>query len=238
MKIALVNGNRQAAEPGIAGECQNCGRPMTARCGEQRAWHWAHQGKLICDPWWENETEWHLNWKECFPDGWREIVHSAPDGTRHIADVKTEHGWVIEFQHSSIKPEERRSRDAFYNRLIWIVNGTRRKRDAPQFDKAWNDGTAVGSNGVVKNLFVAESRLLMEWSESQGPVLFDFGGPVLGWVLPGRRDGWAYVAQFPRAQLVYILRMGVAEPGLTLDGLLAELKVLISQHEAHKRTRY
>lgn len=238
MKIALVNGNRHAAEPGTVGECQNCGRPMIAKCGEQRAWHWAHQGRLMCDQWWENETEWHLNWKACFPDAWREIVHSAQDGTRHIADIKTEHGWVVEFQHSSIKPEERRSRDAFYDRLIWIVDGTRRKRDAPQFQKAWNDGTSVGSSGVVKSLFVAESVLLREWSESQGPVLFDFGSPVLGWVLPGRRDGWAYVAQFPRAEMVHILRTGVAEPGLTFDGLLEELKVLISRYEAHKRRRY
>lgn len=238
MKIAIVNGNRQTAEPGIAGECQNCGRAMTAKCGEQRAWHWAHQGRLMCDPWWENETEWHLNWKECFPDAWREVVQSAPDGTRHIADVKTEHGWVIEFQHSSIKPEERRSRDIFYGRLIWIVNGIRRKRDAPQFEKAWNDGTAVGSNGLVKILFVAESGLLREWSETQGPILFDFGGPMLAWVLPGRRDGWAYVARFPRAELVHILRTGVAQPGLTFDGLLAELKELISRYEAHKRLRF
>lgn len=238
MKIALVNGKRQAAEPGIAGECQNCSRPMTAKCGEQRAWHWAHKGRLMCDPWWENETEWHLNWKKCFPDDWREIVHSAPDGTRHIADVKTEHGWVIEFQHSSIKPEERRSRDSFFGRLIWIVDGTRRKRDAQQFERAWNDGTAVGSNGVVKNLFVAESVLLREWSDSQGPILFDFGGPVLGWVLPGRRDYWAYVARFPRAEIVQILRTGAAEPGLSFDDLLVELKELISRYEAHKRHRY
>ena len=235
MKIALVNGNRQAAEPGASGECQNCSRPMIAKCGEKRAWHWAHQGKLICDPWWENETEWHLGWKGLFPDAWREIVQSAPDGTRHIADIKTEYGWVIEFQHSSIKPEERRSRDAFYSRLIWVVDGTRRKRDAPQFQRAWNDGVAVGSNGVVKKLFIADSVLLREWSESQGPILFDFGGQELGWVLPSQRDDWAYVARFPRAQMVQILCAGVAEPGLNIDGLLVELKELIARYEAHKR---
>lgn len=192
----------------------------------------------MCDPWWENETEWHLNWKGRFPDDWREIVHSAPDGSRHIADVKTEHGWVIEFQHSSIKPEERRSRDAFYGRLIWIVDGTRRKRDAPQFEKAWIDGAAVGSIGIVKTLFVADSVLLREWSESQGPILFDFGGPALYWVLPGKRDVWAYIAIFPRVQMVQILRTGIVEPGLTFDGLIAELKESIFRYEAHKRLRY
>lgn len=234
MKFALVNGSRYSAEPGAVGECQNCGQPMTAKCGEQRAWHWAHKGKLVCDPWWENETQWHLDWKGCFPDAWREIVHVAPGGTRHIADVKTEHGWVIEFQHSSIKPEERRSRDGFYGRLIWVVDGTRLKRDAPQFEKAWTDGVAIGSRGLVKSLFVSESRLLREWADSQGPILFDFGVSKLGWILPGRKDGCAYVALFPREQIVHILRTGVAEPGLTFDGLLKELKALISSYEANK----
>jgi len=234
MKIALVNGERQAAQPSVSGECQSCGRPMIAKCGEQRVWHWAHQGQLMCDRWWENETEWHLNWKGVFPDAWREIVHTAADGTRHIADIKTEHGWVIEFQHSAIKPEERRSRDAFYGRIIWVVDGTRRKRDAAQFERAWIDGRAVGRNGIVRNLFVAESALLREWSSCQGPVLFDFGGSMLGWLLPGRHDDRVYVAQFPRVQMVHVLRTGIAEPGLSFDGLLAELR---TNYEAHRRSR-
>jgi len=39
-------------------------------------------------------------------------VHRAEDGEKHIADVKTYHGRVIEFQHSYLKPVERRSRQA------------------------------------------------------------------------------------------------------------------------------
>jgi hypothetical protein len=50
----------------------------------------------------ENETEWHRAWKDQFPPEWQEIVHLAGDGERHIADVKTGDGWVIEFQHSYI----------------------------------------------------------------------------------------------------------------------------------------
>jgi hypothetical protein len=41
---------------------------------------------------------------------WQEIVHRSDSGEKHIADVKTDHGWVIEFQHSYLNPEERRSR--------------------------------------------------------------------------------------------------------------------------------
>ena len=51
------------------------------------------------------------------------------DGTRHVADSKTETGLVVEFQHSHLSTVERREREAFYDNLIWIVDGTRLKRD-------------------------------------------------------------------------------------------------------------
>ena len=69
---------------------------MVARCGEVRVRHWAHKGRRLCDPWWENETEWHRAWKDQFPADWQEVVCYAEDGERHIADVKTHAGWVIE----------------------------------------------------------------------------------------------------------------------------------------------
>lgn len=90
--------------------------------------HWAHpQGSV--DHWWEPETEWHRKWKERFPDDWQEVVHCSSTGERHIADVKTEHGLAIEFQHSDISEQERRSREEFYGRLYWVVNGLRLKTD-------------------------------------------------------------------------------------------------------------
>jgi len=46
--------------------------------------------------------------KDQFPADWQEHVQHAETGERHIADVKTSRGWVIEFQHSYLKPEERR----------------------------------------------------------------------------------------------------------------------------------
>src|SRR6266705_700580 len=138
MKFALINGERREAEPGLTGACPIHGHPMVARCGDLRTWHWAHKGSLSCDPWWENETEWHRNWKGRFPRDWQEVICQAEQGEKHIADVKTDREWVIEFQHSHIKPEERRLRDLFYKRLIWVVDGTRRKRDAMQFLKSWN----------------------------------------------------------------------------------------------------
>src|SRR5262245_13731989 len=129
MKFALVNGQRQEAQPDLSGECPVCKSPMIAHCGDVYARHWAHKGSQLCDRWWEPETEWHRAWKDQFPAEWQEIVHHAENGDRHIADVKTDRDWVIEFQNSYLKPDERRSRDAFYRKLIWVLNGKRRKTD-------------------------------------------------------------------------------------------------------------
>lgn len=54
-------------------------------------WHWAHKGRLPCDPWWEPETEWHRMWKDYFPSQNQEVVHfDAATGEKHVADVKTD----------------------------------------------------------------------------------------------------------------------------------------------------
>ena len=87
---------------------------MIAKCGNKKVWHWAHKTKKTCDHWWENETQWHRDWKDQFPVEWQEVVHFAEGGEKHVADVKTSTGLVIEFQHSAITKEEVLSRTAFY----------------------------------------------------------------------------------------------------------------------------
>lgn len=238
MKFAFVEGQRLEAQPNLSGTCRACEQPMIAKCGEVRTWHWAHLGRRICDPWWENETEWHRKWKAEFPDAWQEVIHYADDGTKHVADVKTEHGWVIEFQHSRITPEERRSRDAFYRQLVWVVDGTRRKRDPVQFAKTWGAGMPLRNTFPVRRLQADDCTLLREWSGSLAPIFIDFrDGQVLWWILPGRLNGCVYVAQLPRPVFVYIHRSGVVQPGLNFDGLLKELSGLLGRYEADLRRR-
>src|SRR5262245_60089231 len=145
MKFALADGQHQEAQPNLSGECRLCGSPMVAKCGEFRVWHWAHKEHRLCDPWWEKETKWHRAWKDQFPADWQEFVQHAGDGERHISDVKTGDDWVIEFQHSCIKPEERRSREAFYAKLVWVVNGLRRERDEAQLLRAFKRGIALSA---------------------------------------------------------------------------------------------
>jgi hypothetical protein len=82
-----------------------------------------------CDTWAEKETDWHRAWKNNFPPECQEFVqHDEQSGEKHIADVRTPHGLVIEFQHSPLDPLERAARERFYGNMVWVVDGTRLQR--------------------------------------------------------------------------------------------------------------
>jgi competence CoiA-like predicted nuclease len=174
MRFALLKNERIEATKGTKGVCPCCGNDLVAKCGEVYIHHWAHKKK--CDDyWWENETEWHRNWKNKFPKEWQEVIHRDESGEKHIADVKTSEGWAIEFQHSYIEPEERRSRDNFYKKLIWVVDGTRRKTDVKKFQKVLNEvWLDKPSRKLLYVNFPDWSKLLMEWKDSNSLILLDF----------------------------------------------------------------
>jgi hypothetical protein len=176
MKFALVDGEKVEATKGTKGICQFCGSDLTAKCGEVKTHHWAHKSNINCDSWWEKEGEWHRVWKNEFPVEWQEVVHRGKDGEKHIADVKTKNGWVLEFQYSYLKPEERRARNIFYDKLIWIVNGTRRPTDIIQVQKILNEGSVIIIDNpiTIKLHYPDDCRLFKEWGDSENIVLFDF----------------------------------------------------------------
>ena len=178
MRFALSNNERIEPSKGAKGLCPCCGSELVARCGEIKRHHWSHKKKCD-DHWWENETEWHRNWKNKFPKEWQEIIQRDESGEKHIADVKTGSGWTIEFQHSPISKEERDSRDYFYNKLIWIVDGTRRKTDIEQFDNLIYHASNISNEPFILRVFDEETldrfRLNQEWGSSKSLVLFDFG---------------------------------------------------------------
>lgn len=172
MRLALVDGHRRVASPNLAGQCPGCGSTLIPKCGDRRAWHWAHRGKRHCDPWWERETEWHIAWKNRFPAEWQEIIRWATDGEKHIADVRTPDGRVIEFQHSTLAREERRARETFYESMVWVVDGLARKRDLSSFDKT---RYPVCRNPLVYSGYKLECALLRDWIGRPVDVFFDFG---------------------------------------------------------------
>ena len=202
MRFALIDDLRREAEPGLSGTCPGCAADLVAKCGKTRVWHWAHRGNRSCDPWWEPETEWHRNWKSHFPIEQQEVRQQAESGEWHIADVKTRHGMVLEFQHSHLDPEERAAREDFYTDMIWVVDGCRLKRTA----------------GYIFGQIAAAQRWRMDevytipgepmgfpdgWTQCKHPVIFDLQASDLsGWgqrpdllwcLLPGRAHGHAVV---------------------------------------------
>ena len=186
MSFALVDGVKTDPQPRLRGTCTFCGRPMIAKCGPVVAWHWAHKSKSRCDSWWESETDWHRAWKARFPREWQEVIHVDGDsGERHIADVKTPTDLVVEFQHSPIASAERESRETFYKRMIWIVDGNRGLDRSHFFLDMTGDPVSLDPLGYGLKWW-GRSRLLHNWNESQVPVFFDFHEGAL-WRL-GRFD--------------------------------------------------
>jgi competence protein CoiA len=92
-----------------------------------------------------------------------------------MADVRTEHGLVIEFQHSHINPRERTSRENFYKSIVWIADGTRLKSDIPRFLKAKPDFRPTNQQGIFYVDFAGEC-FPSDWLNSLVPVIFDFKG--------------------------------------------------------------
>jgi competence protein CoiA len=185
MHFALINNYRIEAQPQLQGLCSCCSKPVIAKCGTRKIWHWAHKSKTDCDNWWEPETEWHRTWKNNYPSDWQEIsLIDERTGEKHIADVRTIHNLVIEFQHSHIAPQERTSREQFYKNMVWVVDGTRLKRDYPRFLKGKKNSFENTIFYNTDNPKIFEVDLIdwcfpSEWLESSVPVIFDFRGDGL-----------------------------------------------------------
>lgn len=153
MRLALVNGVRAEPKPGTRGECCLCGEEMVAKCGQFVRWHWAHL------------------WKNAFPLECQEVVPvDSQTQEKHIADVKTQAGFVVEIQHSPISTEEVQSRENFYQDLIRLVAA----RDlAGDFALGTTFSLLSCSPLLYGIVWSGRSKLLEKWSESGVPVFFD-----------------------------------------------------------------
>lgn len=176
MKFALIDKIKTEATKGAKGLCPNCSSELIARCGDYKVNHWAHKGNRNCDPWWENETEWHRAWKGNFTRDWQEVLLTdKTTGEKHIADVRTTNELVIEFQHSHISSVERTKREKFYKNMVWVVDGTRLKKDYPRFIKAKENFRYTQKTGLFL-VDLIEECFPINWLESSVPVIFDFKG--------------------------------------------------------------
>jgi hypothetical protein len=116
--LNLSTEQRVQAWPQGRANCPLCKTETIAKCGQIVTWHWAHKSLIQCDPWWEPESQWHLDWKGLFPADWQEVIIG-----QHRADVRTPAGQVIEFQASQLSPDKITEREAFYGSMLWILKG-------------------------------------------------------------------------------------------------------------------
>lgn len=184
MQRALVDGVRRKAEPGLVGYCELCGSRVIPHCGPIVVDHWKHKSKRDCDSWSEPEGPWHQSWKAFFPKEWEEVVITGENGKQHRADLYTDEGWVIELQHSRIKPEDRAAREEFYGKMIWIVDGNLRKTYPRGFEDALRMARSPIQRLPQLRMFTeVKGRLLEQWIDRPVHVFLDFGG-ALWWLIP------------------------------------------------------
>jgi hypothetical protein len=123
MRWALRNNLRTLSSPFIKDAiCPFCQSPVLPKCGNIKKWHWAHVSGQDCDEWSSEESEWHLNWKNEFPEDWQEVILEK-EGKKHRADIKGTLGVIVEFQNSHISQEDLIKREDFYGFTKWVLNG-------------------------------------------------------------------------------------------------------------------
>jgi competence CoiA-like predicted nuclease len=195
MIYANLNGEKIEATPKTRAICPLCELTVFSKCGELNVWHWSHLKGESCDAWYEPETEWHLNWKLVFGKEQSEIVIKR-NGKKHIADVLTKNGVVIELQNSPIQSQIVRKREEFYGeKMLWVING---------YDFEYNFELREISKEIVEeyywNSYVREEIpppnqkkeynfhwkwARKSWHENKRPLFIDFGNEFLYWVKQG-----------------------------------------------------
>lgn len=178
MKYAILNNKRIEPQKGIIDAvCPICEEIVIPKCGNIKIHHWAHKTKYNCDPWWENETEWHRKWKDLFPEECQEFVMiDNITSEKHIADVRI-NNLTLEFQHSSISENEKTSRENFYKNMFWIVDARK------YYEKFKNTLQFLNHSKRCKICFYynydefeqSKNCFPKRWLNSKVPVIFDFG---------------------------------------------------------------
>lgn len=236
MKYATLNGEKIEAAKDAKGICPSCGAELIPKCGNVNIHHWSHKGERNCDPWWENETDWHRAWKNKFPKEWQEVLHFDENGEKHIADVKTASDWVLEFQHSYLRPEERQARNTFYKKVVWVIDGTRRKTDIPRFQNLMSESEIIYGKPLIRRIRIPdEYRLIREWHDTYAWTLLDFQDEKetnLWFLLPKiSENNIAYLLSCPRQEFINL------HINSQFDDVVKIVKMLMSSFEQLSRMK-
>ena len=139
MQFALNEKNERInIKDAISGEkycCPCCKSLLIQKKGTLMIWHYAHKSLDNCISYYDNKGEWHRQMQDLFPEKNREIFECFGK-YRHIYDVLTDNGTIIEFQHSPLSVDDFRKRTKDYvfrsiayktPRPIWVFDYTERE---------------------------------------------------------------------------------------------------------------
>lgn len=112
-----------------------------------------------------------MAWKELFPKPNVEVTISRYGGM-HRADIVTQSGMVIELQHSPISPYTIQEREAFYGRMIWLIDLVECGHRFQRFPLRTPDSICNRFE-----FFWKHTRPSLSWAKA--PVLLDFGKSYL-----------------------------------------------------------
>ena len=109
MQFAIdENGIRTSINNSIRGKtykCPCCGSEVIQKKGDIMIWHFAHKSLADCVDYYDHKGVWHREMQELFPEKNRE-VYERTETYRHIFDILTDKGRIIEFQHSHISIDD------------------------------------------------------------------------------------------------------------------------------------
>lgn len=165
MQFAIdENGVRTSINNSIKGKpykCPCCGSEVIQKKGDIMIWHFAHKSLADCVDYYDHKGEWHRAMQELFPEKNRE-VYEKTFMYRHIFDILTDKGRIIEFQHSPISINDFQQRTHDYllrsifeetKRAIWVFDFSEREFTVGSKRYDWNDRARKIYWSRAKNLF-------------------------------------------------------------------------------------
>ena len=89
--------------------------------------------------------------------------------------MKTPHGLVIEFQHSPKDFDKLFSREAFYQNMIWVVDGDRSSLEPSYFNLGFSLEPLTFRPLTYGVKWYGQNMLMPKWAGATALVYIDFG---------------------------------------------------------------
>lgn len=146
--------------------------------------HWRLQEGNY-DGWAFPDGVWNLEWKLKFP---KTLVEISVQGNteKHVADVRTNTGLVLNFQARSLDEKQLKQREVFFGQMLWIF-----KADGWDLELMQNPTRYKTTEGRDKKLPTSDAYGWIKFKSRHSksvykackmPVFLDFGDDSLYWL--------------------------------------------------------